>query len=155
MRVVIVEPTDQLRDQAAERLAVIDYTIAVTSIEQLYSEGQWHEVVILNEYNLILHHSPYMIQHPAIKGIWQLRGHRVIAFTATSSQPYERLVNNCIVPPVVLKFKSEYELIHDIAPVSDPTVITCVDPAALHVALCQDIDKHYEKHPVIVIANEV
>ena len=111
-------------------------------------------MIILNEYDLIVNHSPYIIQHQAIKGIWQLRGHRVIAFTATSSTPYERLVNNCIAPPVVLKFKSEYELLHDIAPVSDPTVIPCADAATLHAIVCQDIDKHYEKHPVIIIANE-
>lgn len=52
-----------------------------------------------------------------ITGIWQFKGKKVIAFSATSSIPIERFVNNCIARPFILKFPSEYELIHGISPI--------------------------------------
>ena len=71
--------------------------------------------------------APYHLKQKSIRGLWELKGRKVIAFSATSSVPYERFVNNCIDKPTVLKFKSEYELIHGVSPVADPTVIACAD----------------------------
>ena len=122
-KVVIVEPNEMLMRQTAEKLTLIDYNISVTSISRLYREGPWHEIVILNEYDNIIQHNPYHIEKQGIKGIWQLKGKRVFAFSATSSISHERLINNCIVRPKVLKFKSEYELIHGTNPITDATVI--------------------------------
>jgi hypothetical protein len=62
-----------------------------------------------------------------VRGLWQLRDRKVFAFSATSSIPYERLVNNCITSATSLKFKSEYELVHGTSPVTDPTIIPCSD----------------------------
>ena len=53
-KVVIVEPNEMLMRQTAEKLALVDYSITVTSIHRLYQEGPWHEVVILDEYDSIL-----------------------------------------------------------------------------------------------------
>jgi hypothetical protein len=106
---------------------VVDFGITITSIERLYQEGPWHEVVILNEYDHIIHQSPYYVQQQVVRGLWQLRDRKVSAFSATSSIPYERLVNNCITSATSLKFKSEYELVHGTSPVTDPTIIPCSD----------------------------
>lgn len=53
-KVVVVEPNELLCMQTTEKLAVVDYGITVTSIDRLYLEGPWHEVMILNEYDLII-----------------------------------------------------------------------------------------------------
>ena len=108
-KVVVVEPNEMLMRQTAEKLALVDYSITVTSIQRLYKEGPWHEVVILNEYDNILLGAPYLVQKQGVKGIWQLKGKKVFAFSATSSVSHERLVNNCVARPKILKFKSEYE----------------------------------------------
>ena len=49
---------------------MVDYGITVTSIQRLYMEGPWHEVVILNEYDNILLEAPYLVQKQGVKGIW-------------------------------------------------------------------------------------
>ena len=85
--------------------------------------------------------------------MWQFRGRKVKAFSATSSVPYERLVNYCICQPTVLKFKSEYELVNGTSPVADPAIVLSSDADSLYGALVIDIDKHYEKHPVIIISD--
>ena len=77
----------------------------------------------------------------------------MIAFTATSSVSYERLVYHCICPPTVLKFKSEFELVHGSAPVADPTIVSCVSNDSLFASLVADVDKHFELHPVIIITD--
>ena len=69
-RVIIVEPNDLLCNQTAEKLAVVDYNISVTTIERFYLEGPLHDVIILNEYDLIANQSPYMIQQSGLRGLW-------------------------------------------------------------------------------------
>ena len=44
----VVEPNEHLRVQTAEKLAVVDFGIAVTSIDVLYREGPWRQVIIMN-----------------------------------------------------------------------------------------------------------
>ena len=46
-------------------------------------------------------------QAELLSGLWQFKGRNVYAFSATSSPSYERLLNNCIGAPRILKFKSE------------------------------------------------
>jgi len=38
---------------------MVDSKINVTTIERLYIEGPWHEVIILNEYDHIVSQHPY------------------------------------------------------------------------------------------------
>ena len=78
----------------------------------------------------------------------------MFAFTATSSVPYERLVNNCIAKPTVLKFKSEYEMVKGVSPVTDATIIPVQDDAGMLVALGADLAKYYDKKPIIIIRYE-
>ena len=60
-KIVVVEPNEMLMRQTAEKLALVDYSITVTSIQRLYMEGPWHEVVILNEYDNILIGTPFFV----------------------------------------------------------------------------------------------
>lgn len=60
-KVVIVEPNDALRAQTADKLVALDYAITVTSIDRFYADGPWHEVVIINEYDLIIGSSSYFV----------------------------------------------------------------------------------------------
>jgi hypothetical protein len=78
----------------------------------------------------------------------------VFAFTATSSVPYERLVNNCIARPTVLKFKSEYEMVKGVSPVTDAAIVQVLDAAGVLVALGADVAKYYDKKPIIIIRHE-
>ena len=77
----------------------------------------------------------------------------MIAFSATSSVPYERLINNCICTPTVLKFKSEYEMVHGTSPVTDPSIVPCIDTPGFEATVLADLDKHYELHPVILVVS--
>lgn len=51
----------------------------------------------------------------------------------------------------VLKFKSEYEMMHGSSPVSDPTIVTFKDRNLLLDTVLADLDKYFEKAPVILI----
>lgn len=95
--------------------------------------------------------SSYFAFQKEVKGLWQFKGKTVIAFSATSSQPYERLVNNCITRPKTLKFKSEYELVQGVNPISEPTVVQCSDMDQLYRSVIADIEKRYDNQPMIII----
>ena len=75
----------------------------------------------------------------------------MIAFSATSNTSYERFVNNCITKPTILKFKSEYEMVNGASPISDATIITCHDSEKMMAAFDNDLAKHYDQKPIIVI----
>lgn len=103
---------------------------------------------------MIFTQSPYIVQLASIKGLWQLRGKKVFAFSATSSMSHERMVNNVVTTPKILKFRSEYELVHGVSPISDPQVVTFESSEKLRDSLFADIEKFYEHGPVIVICND-
>lgn len=58
-KVVVVEPNEMLAQQTAQKLALVDFDITITSIRRLYEEGPWHEVVILDEYDQIIEKSSF------------------------------------------------------------------------------------------------
>ena len=66
----MVEPTDALMQQAAEKLALVDYGITVTTMKRLYEEGPWTDVTILDEYDTIVEKSAYLVQQQGIRGLW-------------------------------------------------------------------------------------
>ena len=53
-KVVVVGPSEMLAQQAANKLALVDFDITITSMQRLFEEGPWHEVVILDEYDAII-----------------------------------------------------------------------------------------------------
>ena len=63
-------------------------------------------------------------------------------------------MNNCIAKPTVLKFKSEYEMVKGVSPVTDATIILVQDDAGMLVALGADLAKYYDKKPIIIIRHE-
>ena len=113
-KVTLIEPSDMLRIQTAEKLGYFDYSISITSIESYYCDGPWRDVIIINEYDTIFNEKPYICSSFGLHGLWQFKGKKVYAFSATSSAPYERFFNNCIGPPKVLRFKSEYQMVHGV-----------------------------------------
>ena len=126
---------------------MIDYGIY---IDDFYKYGSKHDVVILNEYDLLINEHSYNEYEQGIKGLWQLKGRNVIAFTATSNTSYERFVNNCITKPTILKFKSEYEMVNGASPISDATILACHDSETMMAAFDNDLAKYYDQKPIIV-----
>jgi hypothetical protein len=59
-KVVVIEPNEMLAKQTAEKLALVDYDVTITSISRFYLEGPWHEVFILDEYDYILENHAYL-----------------------------------------------------------------------------------------------
>ena len=51
----------------------------------------------------------------------------------------------------MLKFKSEFEMVFGTSPVTDPSVVPCIDTPRFEEAVLADLDKHYELHPVILV----
>jgi Type III restriction enzyme, res subunit len=150
-RVTVVEPNEILRIQTAEKLGFVDFGITVVTIENLYSEGPWGDVLILNEYDTIVNETPYCLHGIGLSGLWQFKNRRVFAFSATSSPPYERLVNNCIGMPTVLKFKSEYELVHGTSPIQEALIRQVSSKHSLISMVEEDINKTYDHKPVVII----
>ena len=108
----------------------------------------------MDEYDSILQSSPYLVMQQGMRGVWQLRGKKVFAFSATSSPSHERLVNNCIVKPKVLKFKSEFELANGSNPITEAAAVQCETKDALLSQLKLDIEKHYDNHPIVMVLDQ-
>ena len=153
MRVTVIEPNEVLRVQTAEKLGLVDFSISVTTIDKLYAEGPWGDVIILNEYDIIVNEVPYCIHSGGLSGLWKFKGRKVYAFSATSSPAYERLLNNCIGAPRVLKFKSEYEMVHGSSPVQEAIIKPCPDHQSALEMVVEDIAKIFDQKPVVVVHN--
>ena len=132
----------------------MDYSINVVTVEQFLREPQRAEVVLINEYDVIINDTPMIVHSSSIKGLWSLREKQVVAFSATSSSSYERFVFNCIAPPTVLKFKSEFEMVHESSPIVDPLVVPAKTKDERDAAALATAEKQYEKQPVIVIVDD-
>jgi hypothetical protein len=57
-----------------------------------------------------------------INGLWSMRGKKVFAFSATSTQSIERLIQNIVSKPSIIKFKSEYEMVKGTSPIQEAIV---------------------------------
>ena len=79
-------------------------------------------MILLDEYDIMLSENLYKVRQNCIRGLWELRNKIVFAFSATSSPAHERLLNTCIGEPLVLHFKSEYEMVRGASPVVDPAI---------------------------------
>ena len=106
-----------LRTQTSEKLGFVDFRITVLSIDQYYEQGSQDDIIILNEYDQLIDQNLYSTLNGSLVGLWSLKHKKVYAFTATSSKAYERFTINCIGDCATLQFKSEYEMIHGVAPV--------------------------------------
>ncbi len=71
--------------QTAEKLTLVHANISVTTIEEFYDEGSKRDVIILDEYDSIVQDYPYAFNDQIVSGLWNLRGKKVIAFSATST----------------------------------------------------------------------
>ena len=91
--------------------------ITVMTIEEFYKYGTNDDFIIIDEYDTIIDRSPYTVIEGSLSGIWSLKDKWVVAFSATTSPIYERLIHNCIRKPKVLKFKSEFELVNEVSPI--------------------------------------
>ena len=151
--VTVIEPNEVLRVQTAEKLGLVHPGIQVTTIDRLYAEGPWGDVTILNEYDTIVNEVPYYLHASGLSGLWKFKGRNVYAFSATSSPSYERLLNNCIGAPRVLKFKSEYEMVHGTSPVQEAIIRQCPDHQSALEMVVEDIAKVYDQKPAVVVHN--
>lgn len=95
----ILEPNEHLKVQTAEKVGVVDFGISIMTVQDFYLYGCKEQIVILDEYDIIVHDQPYLAKDNGLGGLWNLRNKTVIAFTATSSAFHERFVNNCINKP--------------------------------------------------------
>jgi hypothetical protein len=120
--VVLVEPTNDLMMQSLLKLEQLDYKLKITTMKNLFEDPIVADVIILNEYDLIVSECPYEVRPKSIRGLWEFKGRRVFAFSATSSKSHERLLNDCISEPKIMKFKSEYEMVRGASPIVDPTI---------------------------------
>lgn len=65
----------------------------------------------------------------------------------------ERLINNCICKPRILKFVSEYELIHGSSPIQEGNIVACGSKDAIFKTAKADIEKFYDAKPIILVAD--
>ena len=90
--------------QSIVKLEPIDFKLSVTSIQRMHEDPINADVLILDEYDSMIVDNPYAIRQSCLRGIWDLNGRKVFAFSATSSPSHERLLNAFIGQPKVLKF---------------------------------------------------
>ena len=108
----------------------------------------------MDEYDSIMSKNPYFVNSGVISGLWSLKKHKVIAFSATSFKHVERLVNNCITKPRVLNFSSEYEVCNGANPVQYGNFVPCPTEQSLLINFEAEICKNYDAKPLVVIYEE-
>ena len=100
-------------------------------MQELYENGTSDQIIIINEFDQLINEWSYHVYNNQLHGLWQLKGKKVFAFSATSSQSHERLIANCIEMPHMLKFLSEYEMVMGSSPNVDPGVVILNEERAL------------------------
>ena len=127
--------------------------IGVTSIEEFYDEGPKRDVIIIDEYDSIVQDWSYYLNQSTINGLWSLRGKRVIAFSATSTPSIERVIENCVSKPSIVKFLSEYELAKGACPVQDAIVESVPNEEDIIKSAMKVVVTHFDSKPIIIIHN--
>ena len=92
----VVEPNENLKIQTGEMLGLVDFGISVVTMDWFNQHGSKDDIIIINEYDIILNNHYYSIHNFLINGVWQLKNYNVIAFSATTLTSLEQFVNNCI-----------------------------------------------------------
>lgn len=118
----VIEPNELLTKQTMQKIGLINYNITVISINEFLQYGSNSDVIIIDEYDSIMADSPYTVFNGTLNGVWSLASKKAIAFSATSQPEIERLVSNCIIKPKLLRFKSEYEMVHGTSPIQDGVI---------------------------------
>ena len=126
------------------KLSAVDFRIDVTTIKRMYEDASRADIYILNEYDQIINDSAYLPRQTGLKGLWELKGRKVFAFSATSSMAHERLLSNCVEQPQVVSFMSEYEQVKGASPIVDPVIRQCGTYDGLRQAVAEDLTKLYE-----------
>ncbi len=126
-KITVIEPNETLKNQTAEKLTQVHANIAVSTIEEFYDEGSKRDVIILDEYDSIVQDYPYAFTNQSINGLWNLKGRKVIAFSATSTPSIERVIANNVTKPTVIKFLSEYEMVNGTSPIQDAIIEAVAD----------------------------
>lgn len=128
--------------------------IAVTSIEEFYDEGPRRDVIIIDEYDSIVQDWSYVLGQQSINGLWTLKGKKVIAFSATSTPSIERIIQNIVIKPTVIKFKSEYEMVNGASPIQDAIVESVGSQEDVINKAMNVVATNFDSKPIIVIHND-
>ena len=124
------------------------------SMDEYYKYGTADDTIILNEYDMLVDKYPYAAFQNSLTGLWRLKEKKVIAFSATTSSIYERLIHNCIGRPTVLKFKSEFELVNGTSPIQEPQLLNSRDEGEQELHLLKNIENYYDRKPIIIIHDD-
>lgn len=78
-----------------------------------------------------------------------------IAFfcTATSNVGLQRILNSVVNTPLVMKFSSEYELIHKVSPIEGSSIKCCNSKDMMIKQVEDDIRINFDEKPIIVITS--
>jgi hypothetical protein len=83
-----------------------------------------------------------------------LKGKKVIAFSATSTPSIERVIQNNITKPSLIKFKSEYEMVSGSSPIQDAIVESVGSQEELINKAMNLVIAQFDSKPIIVIHND-
>lgn len=61
------------------------------------------------------------------------------------------MFNSCIGKPIILNFKSEYELKHGISPIEEPRLVNYPANESITKAVEREIENNYDKKPIIIV----
>jgi superfamily II DNA/RNA helicase len=123
-------------------------------MEYIYKYGCLSDILIIDEYDSTLLQQPYYVYHQSIKGLWQLRDKKVIAFSATSTNAIEKFVTKVIRQPAVIRFKSEYELVSGASPIQEGKIVSCGTEKEVLKQAADTISANYDSRPIILIHDE-
>jgi hypothetical protein len=80
-----------------------------------------------------------------------LTGRKVVLFSATHSKSVERILLGIFGDISLLKFSSEYELLHRASSVSGSVIRTFHTKELLLQGLKEDLEKYYLTTPIVII----
>ena len=77
----------------------------------------------------------------------------MIAFSATSTPSIERVIENNISKPSIVKFKSEYEMVRGSCPIQEAIVESVSTKDEIINSAMKVVVKNFDSKPIIIIHN--
>ncbi len=108
-------------------------------------------MIFLNEFDEVVVRSPFKACGGSIRGLWLLNNRKVFLFSATHSKSVEKILLGVFDDLSLLKFRSEFEIIHQTSSVAGSVVRTYQSSDLLLKGLAEDVEKYYLTTPIVII----
>ncbi|KEJ82479.1 hypothetical protein OXYTRIMIC_473 [Oxytricha trifallax] len=153
-KVVILVPEKILKMQTQKFLQPLGIQLQIETIENFYITKRQYDILIVDEFDRITWKHPFYCHDGKLQGIWDIGLTRSYMFSTTCDQGIQRVLAQVCIRPKILKFKSEYEYLHELRQDQVGDVIVCSSAEDKLSKIKTEIQERGQALPYIIFCDD-